>query len=388
MSDAVALKAIRIRMIKLADLIPGALDQAELHWLAMPNRHWVLLSRRRAAMIVNRVRMLAFLFAVLTPLWSIVDLVVFPFPLWFWLAMARIFASVMFASLLLYRPNGELADAYQAMALLFAVPTVFFITSYVLLGHYHLSAISAAIASGYAFLPFVLVAGFSIFPLTLLENIVFASPVLMAEGAAGWMRWSGMDWPSFAGAFWLLVLIMGVSALAGISQLAFMVALVRQSIYDPLTGVLSRGSGEEMLDLQLALASRSNAPLTVVLIDIDHFKQVNDRFGHDAGDRVLKQFAHGFKTALRRGDILIRWGGEEFLLLMSNVGVFEATRALQRVREGGMGKRPDGSPLTASIGLAERISDGCDEWRSLVKAADTRMYAAKQRGRDCVVAAG
>lgn len=372
-------------MLKLSDLIPDELDKAQLRWLLLPKRHWVLLSRRRAAMIVNRVRLLAFLFAVLTPFWSIVDLIVFPFPLWLSLATTRIAASAAFASLLLFRPDGNLFNAWRAMALLFAIPTVFFVISYLLLGHYNLTAMSAAMGAGYAFLPFVLVAGFSVFPLTLVENVVFACPILIAEGIAGMSRWRGLDWPSFAGAFWLLVLIIGVSTLAGMSQLAFMVALVRQAIYDPLTGAFSRRSGEEMLDLQLVLACRNNQPLTVGLIDIDYFKDVNDRFGHEAGDRILRQFVQHIRDSLRRGDILIRWGGEEFLLLMCNVDISQAASALQRLRRIGLGMRPDGSPLTASIGLAERITDSTDEWRVLVEAADARMYLAKQGGRNQVV---
>ncbi|MEO8599214.1 MAG: GGDEF domain-containing protein, partial [bacterium] len=87
---------------RLTGLMPGELKQTELAWLASPRPHLSLLARRRATMIVNRVRLFAFLFAVLTPLWSVVDLVVFPFPLWFNLALMRLLACAAFASLLLY----------------------------------------------------------------------------------------------------------------------------------------------------------------------------------------------------------------------------------------------------------------------------------------------
>ena len=371
--------------MRLTDLISGELDNSEVRWLVVPDKHWALLTRKRAMMILNRVRLLALLFAVLTPLWCGVDLVVFPFPLWLDLAISRFVASAMFACLLLYSPRGRLVDAYGAMALLFAIPTLFFIISYMLLGRYHLNAMSAAMGAGYAFLPFVLVAGFSIFPLTLAENLIFASPVLAGELIAGFLRWPWVSWPSFAGAFWLLLLITGVSALAGMSQLAFMIALVRQAIHDPVTGIFSRRSGEEMLDLQMAQACRNNLPLTVGMIDLDHFKEVNDRFGHEAGDRILREFAKTVGNSLRRGDIFIRWGGEEFLLVLSNADFDQAARALKRVREHGSSLRPDGSPITASIGLAERIADHSNDWKPLVEMADARMYLAKQRGRDQVV---
>jgi diguanylate cyclase (GGDEF)-like protein len=366
--------------------MPGELKHAELSWLASPHNHLSLLTRRRATMIVNRVRLFAFLFAVLTPLWSVVDLVVFPFPLWFNLALMRLLACAAFASLLLYyRPNGDLFDAYRAMALLFAIPTAFYVASYTLLGHYQLSGISAAIGAGYAFLPFVLLAGLAIFPLTMLENLVIASPILIAQGISGSLRWATLDWPSFAGAFWLLVLITGVSTLAGMSQLAFMIALVRQAIRDPLTGVFSRSSGEEVLELQFTIASRSNAALSVAFIDLDHFKNINDKFGHEAGDKALLDMTDIVSHNLRRGDMLTRWGGEEFVLIMPNTDLMQAQAALLRLRGMGFGLRPDGTPLTASIGIAERSADLATDWKTLIDLADQRMYHAKQSGRDQVL---
>lgn len=371
---------------RLSALLSGELKRNELGLLVSPHLHMALLARRRATMIVNRVRLFAFLFAVLTPLWSVVDLIVFPFPLWINLAMMRLMAGAAFATLVLnYRPSGELFDAYRAMALLFAIPTVFYIVSFTVLGNYQLTGLPAAIGAGYAYLPFVLLAGLSIFPLTLLESLVIASPILVAQGIAGAMRWPALDWPSFAGAFWLLVLITGVSMMAGMSLLAFMIALVRQAIRDPLTGVFSRRSGEEVLELQFTIASRSDASLSIAFIDLDHFKSINDQFGHEAGDKALVDMATIVSGNLRQGDVLARWGGEEFLLIMPNTDVLQAQAALLRMRAVGFGKRPDGSALTASIGLAERSVEHTPHWKALVDLADQRMYQAKQAGRDRLV---
>ncbi|KIF82102.1 GGDEF domain-containing protein [Noviherbaspirillum autotrophicum] len=371
---------------RLTGIMPGELKQAELGWLATPLRHQMLLARRRATLIVNRVRLFAFLFALLTPMWSIVDFVVFPFPLWINLALMRFAACAAFASLLVYyRPSGNLFDAYRAMAILFAIPSVFYVASRSLLGSYHLTGLSAAIGAGYAFLPFVLLAGLSIFPLTLLESAVVASPILLAQLLAGYINWAALDWPSFAGAFWLLMLITAVSALAGMSQLAFMIALVRQAIRDPLTGTFSRRSGEELIDLQFTIAKRNNLPLAIAFLDIDHFKDINDSFGHEAGDKVLADVTAFVGKNLRRGDTLVRWGGEEFLLVMTNTDRSQAEAAVARLRAAGFGTRPDKMPLTASIGIAERSVDQAADWKSLVDLADQRMYRAKQGGRDRVV---
>lgn len=372
---------------RLIGLMPGELNAAELSWLLTPHRHLALLSRRRADMIVNRVRLFALLFALLTPLWSIVDALVFPFPLWFALAIMRVVAAAAFAALVVYyKPGGNLPDAYRALALLFAIPTVFYLVSHLTLAAFELRGISAAIGAGYAFLPFVLLAGFSIFPLTLAENLAFATPVLMAQGLSGLLRWHTLDWPTFAGSFWLLTLLAGVSTLAGMSQLAFMIALVRQAVRDPLTGIFSRCSGEEMLELHFAASTRGKTPLSVAFLDLDHFKGINDNFGHEAGDTALKMATAAITHKLRRGDMLVRWGGEEFILLLPNTDRDQALLVLQRMREQGLGMRPDGRPLTASIGLAERIYDTVADWRALVERADRRMYAAKSSGRDKIVA--
>lgn len=371
---------------RLNFLLLGELRQEELGLLISPHSHLPFLSRRRATMIVNRARLFALLFAVLTPLWSVVDLVVFPSSLWATLALMRLMACGAFVSLLVnYRPNGNLLNAYSAMALLFAIPTVFYVSSYTVLNHYQLTGISAAIGAGYAFLPFVLLAGLAVFPLTLLEGVVIASPILIAQMVAGSLRWTTLDWPSFAGAFWLLLLITGVSSLASMSQLAFMMALVRQAIRDPLTGVFSRRSAEEMLDLQFTTAQRSDAPLAVAFIDLDHFKTINDQFGHEMGDKALVDMTTMVNKNLRHGDMLARWGGEEFLLIMPDTDLAQASAALERMRRAGFGLRPDQTPLTASIGIAERSTDQPDDWKMLVDRADQRMYQAKQTGRDRIV---
>ncbi|GAB3468282.1 GGDEF domain-containing protein [Massilia terrae] len=371
---------------RLGGLMPGELDEGELAWLVSPHRHLSLLARRRAVLIVNRVRLFAFLFAVLTPLWSIVDFVVFPFQLWSELALMRFAACVAFACLVVcYRSNGDLFNAYRAIALLFAIPTVFYVASHTLLTFYQLSGISAAIGAGYAFLPFVLLGGLAIFPLTLIETFVVASPILICQAVSGYLRWAAMDWPSFAGAFWLLLLIAGVAGLAGICQLAFMIALVRQAIRDPLTGAFSRNSGMELLDLHFTNAARAHAPFSVAFLDLDRFKNINDEFGHEEGDRALTAMTSQLGHHMRHGDSLVRWGGEEFMLLMPGTSLMQAQVAIERLRAAGFGTRPEGGPITASVGIAERKSDRAREWKELVEIADRRMYRAKENGRDRVI---
>lgn len=357
----------------------------EIGWLLRPRDHISLLSRRRITIIVTRVRLMAGLFAVLTPLWILADILLFPPEIWHFLVTVRVLATAGFATILVMaRRMDAIEDAYRALKLLLAVPMAFYLATSLHMSHFHLHGIQAAVSMGYAFLPFVMLAGLSIFPLTLVESMSFSMPLVAMQVIAGLIHWPVVDWTTLLASTWLLLLIAAVSALAGLSQLAFMIVLVREAIRDNMTGCFSRHSGEELLDLQFILASRSNTPLSLAFIDLDHFKRVNDVYGHDAGDHVLATAANAIQEQLRMGDMAIRWGGEEFLVIMPNTTSRQACIALQRLRNHGFGQRPDGSPITASIGVAELNNKNVESWVQLVELADARMYQAKNGGRDRV----
>lgn len=367
-------------------LILVEMNDQEIGWLLRPREHISLLTNRRITLIVSRVRLVAGLFAVLTPMWIIIDVFTLPREIWVGLAAVRIAATAAFVGIVFaVRKMDTLRDSYFALALLLAVPTSFFIFSHQHMAGYQLTGLQAAFATGYAYLPFVMLAGLSIFPLTLIEGLLFAGPMLAAQILAGLLQLNILDWPTFAASFWLLLLITAVSMLAGLSQLAFMIVLVREAVRDAMTGCFSRHSGEELLELQFILACRSNSPLALGFIDLDHFKSVNDNFGHDAGDKVLIKAVESVRGQLRTGDMLARWGGEEFIVIMPSTTSEQACLALQRVRAAGFGLRPDGQPVTASIGIAERLHDGSASWAQLVEMADTRMYQAKLDGRDRIL---
>lgn len=372
--------------LKAWSVVFTEMSTQEISWLLRPGGHISLLSTRRSSMIISRVRLIALLFAVLTPLWSLLDIWAFPPEIWHGLVAMRLFSTVAFATLVMaLRGSTGMIQAYRAMGFLLAIPTAFFLFSYLHMAQFNLRGLQEAFAVGYAYLPFVMLAGLSVFPLTVAESLGFAAPMLMAQMAAAGFNLPILHWPTFAASFWLLMLITAVSVLAGLSQLAFMIVLVREAMRDGMTGCFSHTSGTELLDLQFILSSRSSTPLSLIFIDLDHFKQVNDQYGHEAGDRVLTKAAESVRSCLRTGDILVRWGGEEFVLIMPNTDAIQATIAMERVRSAGLGLRPDGNPVTASIGIAERMVDNAESWRQLVELADSRMYAAKHGGRNQVV---
>ena len=154
---------------------------------------------------------------------------------------------------------------------------------------------------------------------------------------------------------------------------------------DALTGLYNRRQAQDSLDEASANAHRHEQPLSVLMIDVDHFKQINDNYGHDTGDEALRLIADIVRTTLRAGDVLGRWGGEEFLAILPSTGRSGATRVAERVREA-ISSTPvvvgdQLISLSVSIGVAAHSGEPND---ALVAAADTAMYAAKACGRDRV----
>ncbi len=375
-------------MVTSVSNIFGDLTPAEIHDLLFSGEQSPLVKRRRALLIISRVRMVAAVFALLTPLWIPVDLLIFQNDLGFGLALLRVLATVAFGGLALsFRNSESIGAAHGALAMLLAVPTMFFLASNPLLAGYRIEdPAQQMIAAGYSFLPFVMVAGLSVFPITAVEGVLLAAPLWLANLGVALLGYHPMTLGSHLGALWLLGLLAVVATLAGMSQLHFMIQLVSQASHDGLTRSYTRRVGEELLNLQFIQAQRHGTSLVVVFVDLDDFKQINDRFGHEEGDAALRQAAGALRRMLRRGDILIRWGGEEFLVVMPNTPTAGAAIAVERLRESGFGQRPDGRPQTASIGIAEMAEDGCRDWPELVEKADQRMYVAKQSGKDRVCA--
>jgi len=155
---------------------------------------------------------------------------------------------------------------------------------------------------------------------------------------------------------------------------------------DPLTGIGNRSALEEALKREIDLAQRNAAPLAMMVLDIDHFKQVNDTYGHAAGDCALKRFAETVNDCARGSDMLFRFGGEEFVLLLNNTDIEGAALFGERIRNAieQMELECDGSQfkITVSIGISTLRSK--DSTESLFNRADHLLYNAKTGGRNRV----
>ena len=161
--------------------------------------------------------------------------------------------------------------------------------------------------------------------------------------------------------------------------------LNQAATHDSLTGLPNRRLIDERLGDEWQRARRTGSPFAVVMLDLDHFKSVNDCYGHEVGDAILVAVARSMTVFMREYDLCGRWGGEEFLLLLTETGPEEATDIVERLREAiaelSVSNYPEA--VTASAGVAVHQSD--EEPAHTVKRADRALYRAKQEGRNRVV---
>lgn len=160
-------------------------------------------------------------------------------------------------------------------------------------------------------------------------------------------------------------------------------ALQALAFHDRLTGLNNRSFGEQQLTKAWRQALRYKRPLSVIMADIDHFKRINDTYGHASGDRVLTQFGAALRRSVRGADTLIRWGGEEFLAIIPEADLQTASRLAERIRstveemtDAEVGK------ITVSLGVAQLKTEESPD--QLVRRADQALYAAKAGGRNRV----
>lgn len=163
-------------------------------------------------------------------------------------------------------------------------------------------------------------------------------------------------------------------------------ALLSASRSDPLTGALNRQQFETSGPARLARAASGGASLSLALVDIDHFKQVNDTRGHQAGDLALKQVVEALQSFVRPKGEVFRYGGDEFVVLSGGLSPEELPRYAERLRQVVAGSGGTSFPLTASIGIASFPADA-STFDELLLKADLRLYEAKNLGRDRVVGA-
>ena len=163
--------------------------------------------------------------------------------------------------------------------------------------------------------------------------------------------------------------------------------LDRAAATDPLTGLINRRRFDETFAREIERQGRTGRPLALVSLDLDHFKRINDTHGHEAGDRILREFAALVEAETRAIDIVARLGGDEFVVLAPETGTEGATILAQRLRERTRAAFAERVPaMTVSCGVAVAPEDGAEPV-ALSRAADRALYRAKMLGRDLVALA-
>ncbi len=173
--------------------------------------------------------------------------------------------------------------------------------------------------------------------------------------------------------------LVAAEAAVAIDRAALLERLARMARTDDLTGLPNRRAWDQEMVRELARAKRSEAPLTVAMVDLDFFKAYNDAHGHQGGDRLLKEAAGAWRGVLRETDILARYGGEEFAIALPGCPLAEAEKLVERLRA----VTPAGESCSAGVATW----DGNEPAEALLGRADQALYEAKQSGRDRTVTA-
>src|SRR5688572_7031450 len=193
-----------------------------------------------------------------------------------------------------------------------------------------------------------------------------------------------------------VLLAVGVSSLLGrvlesSNRRAFALEreLHRDARTDALTGLANRRAMEERGPFELKRAQRSMAPVSIILCDVDHFKNINDRYGHEAGDAVLRTIAGVLRGALRDTDALGRWGGEEFIAVLTDTDTRAAAEVAERMRIAvyatEFGRPAEGVTISLGVSTVHKVADAATAWEALIKEADLLLYEAKKAGRNRVM---
>jgi len=341
----------------------------------------------RAEYIYLRVRLLSFVFALLAPLWIPIDLVLLSGESFQQMLLLRLSFSGLFLALGLWTTNPHsLALARLRVALFIAIPGLFYIGSRVVLGG---DVPDAGILMGYSFLPYLVVSLLALFPLTLIEGLAYAITIgLVVLGTE--LAFGTLFTVRAFGEIWLLGLLAGIAMWAELAQLHMLLQLYREATRDALTGLVNRAVLTKWLDLEVSRARDKERPLSVLLLDLDLFKRINDTYGHLAGDLVLQIFARLLIRELPGVNLIGRYGGEEFLAILPGKGEQQALELANRIRAACHKARvrgPDNQSIGFTVSIGVATLEPQENAEALLQRVDKGLYRAKEAGRDLAVVA-
>jgi diguanylate cyclase (GGDEF)-like protein len=329
----------------------------------------------------TRVTALAPVLAILTVAWSALDLLALPRDV---LVPVIVERALIAAALLILARYGRRLPTPALLRLFLWVQAL----GFGLMQALFVPDAGTHLSVGYGLAPFVIAAQIALFPVTWAQalRLAVAPAVALSLGYLGGRVFIAADFWRDA---WLVALLAGMAAWTSQAQLRLLIGLTaarHDATRDPLTGLANRRAAKARLDAEQARIERHGTPLSVLMLDLDRFKRVNDEWGHAAGDRVLRAAAEAMREELRACDLGARFGGEEFLVVLPDTPLDDAARVAERIRRriGALPIDVDGGMLhvTVSVGVAQL--HGSEAIDSMIARADDALYTAKSSGRDRV----
>ncbi|MDD1783714.1 GGDEF domain-containing protein [Enterovibrio sp. ZSDZ35] len=352
--------------------------------LSSAKRHAASFNTTRATYLRSRIIALCYTWSILCFVWIPVDLLFVDAPngILFSLRLVLV-ASLLFVVRFLQSRNS-LHACRMALGSIVISMNIFYLAANHVLGYPH--SINS-ITYCYTLLPFVQVVMLTIFPLTIRESFNLMIVTALTQVYVDVQSGALLTLDTFA-LYWIQTVIGILVIWAQTSKLHMMMRLYRHATLDPLTGVYNRRMLLTLAKRDFENTRTKSRPYSVLLMDLDRFKRVNDRYGHSAGDLVLKGFTSAVQPALRKSDIFGRYGGEEFILFLPKCNAEHARQVAERIMENvrqleiNMEGLAQPIEITTSIGISTSVSKD-DNFSSLLEKADLALYEAKNHGRDC-----
>lgn len=332
--------------------------------------------------IVERLKLVCLFFAISVPISSVLDFIVFESAQAKLLLINRLILSGALTALYqLIRRSHTVNMVRLVLTLSFLSPMLFYVVMELSLTQ---TMAYRDIPLSFALMPYLAIVMLGLFPLTILGGVTILTVISLPLAVLEYIQYAG-DYIVVIDKIWLLVLFGGVCLWLQSGQMVMLMKLYRESTIDTLTGLMNRRVLMRQVKRIAKNSKYTQGSFSVMMFDLDHFKRVNDTYGHMVGDKVLVTVSSLLKRELRNSDVIARFGGEEFLVVMPHLALAPATQVAIRVAEAirkasVMTDEQQKITFTTSIGVTQFIVD--EPISQLFKRVDDLLYYAKEQGRD------
>lgn len=332
--------------------------------------------------IVERLKLVCLFFAISVPISSVLDFIVFESAQAKLLLINRLILSGALTALYqLIRRSHTVNMVRLVLTLSFLSPMLFYVVMELSLTQ---TMAYRDIPLSFALMPYLAIVMLGLFPLTILGGVTILTVISLPLAVLEYIQYAG-DYIVVIDKIWLLVLFGGVCLWLQSGQMVMLMKLYRESTIDTLTGLMNRRVLMRQVKRIAKNSKNTQGSFSVMMFDLDHFKRVNDTYGHMVGDKVLVTVSSLLKRELRNSDVIARFGGEEFLVVMPHLALAPATQVAIRVAEAirkasVMTDEQQKITFTTSIGVTQFIVD--EPISQLFKRVDDLLYYAKEQGRD------